>query len=410
MTRPQVIAMDGQVWGVAAPGPAGPVFVTSYAGDDLDTTVLAAVDLAGKVLWRREFDGHPGKPRVSEAGTAWIAHRGPGGHLLSEVDAGGSILRSITPDHEPHEHLGAFVLLPDGFCVAWTPAEWMRVVPPGLVPRVARYDQNGRRRWSTTTALGKLSFAGLVRMGADTGWEPEPEKPWTARTIEVSRRQPLLISGDRIAATYADGSSGLAVTFFLDAETGQLISTTEPGPSGHKVIFGLGEFLLGYQGYGAFSTARHDRSGAVVERWRSHVMPLIDRDGGVRGPESENILHNRSQFRGLRQDGSLRDGPTLSGYYTTYPALDSAGTAVFWRDGRLLAVDAGFELRRLFAMPDERAVMSRILLLEQGQLMLALNSDLLVFRDTGLAPLDSGVWPCGDGNLQGNPRLGSWTR
>jgi hypothetical protein len=33
----------------------------------------------------------------------------------------------------------------------------------------------------------------------------------------------------------------------------------------------------------------------------------------------------------------------------------------------------------------------------------ALNNELVIVRDTGLARLDDGPWPCGDGNLQGNP-------
>ena len=48
-------------------------------------------------------------------------------------------------------------------------------------------------------------------------------------------------------------------------------------------------------------------------------------------------------FRIFSSDGSLRDGPPLSGYYTTYPALDAAGNTVFWRDGQLLTVDTNLQ-------------------------------------------------------------------
>lgn len=47
--------------------------------------------------------------------------------------------------------------------------------------------------------------------------------------------------------------------------------------------------------------------------------------------------------------------------------------------------------------------MSRILLLDQGQVIFAVNDELLIIRDAGLGPLDTGIWPCGDGNLNGNP-------
>ena len=42
------VKMPGQVWGLAASDPAGPVFVTSYDGRNLDTTVLVALGLAGR--------------------------------------------------------------------------------------------------------------------------------------------------------------------------------------------------------------------------------------------------------------------------------------------------------------------------------------------------------------------------
>ena len=193
------------------------------------------------------------------------------------------------------------------------------------------------------------------------------------------------------------------MTFFLNTVTGQVIATTRPGPSTHKAIVGPGEFLIGSQGYGAFSTARYGPSGIVTDEWPSHAMLLVDRHGYIRGPESENVLPSRSRFRGLGPGGTLRDGPALSGYYTAYPALDRNGTAIFWRGGRLLAVDADFEMYELFAMDDERAVMSRILLLDQGLVVFSLQNELLIFGDTGLGRLDTGIWPCSGGNLQGNP-------
>ncbi|WP_052720088.1 hypothetical protein [Actinoplanes rectilineatus] len=93
----------------------------------------------------------------------------------------------------------------------------------------------------------------------------------------------------------------------------------------------------------------------------------------------------------------------MSGYHTTHPALDADGTAVFWRDGRLLAVDADLQARTLYAQNDDRSVMSRILLLDQGRVVFTLHDELFLFHGTGLGPLDDGPWPCGDGNLHGNP-------
>jgi hypothetical protein len=103
----------------------------------------------------------------------------------------------------------------------------------------------------------------------------------------------------------------------------------------------------------------------------------------------------------------MRDGPPLSGYYTTYPALDANGTAVFWRDSALLAVDADLQQRELFTMADDRAVMSRILLLGRGFLAFALDHELLLFHDTGLAPLAGGPR---DLVVQTGAAASSWAR
>ncbi len=402
--NPHRVILPGQVWGLATAGPGEPVFATSYQGRDLDATALTALDPAGGVIWQRTFAGHPGPPRVTPAGTVWLAHRGPGGHTLSEVDPGdGRVLRSVVPGHEAHEHLGAFVVLPDGFCAIWLPADRPAVVPAGLVPRVARHTLTGGTVWSTPVPLGDLSFPGVVEAGTHTGWQTRPKQAWQPRTLEVGRSEPLLVSGTRILATISDGGSGIGVCTILDTATGRIVATTPPGPYRHKAIAGPGSFLVGQQGYGAFTTTRYDPDGQPWQTWPSHGMMLVDRYGVISGPEAENVLPSRSRFRVLHPGGSLDDGPPLSGYYTTWPARDADGTTVFWRDGELTAVDPGLRARTLFARNDDRAVLSRILLAGEGRVLFSVHDELHSFRDTGLADLDSGPWPCGDGNLHGNP-------
>lgn len=83
--------------------------------------------------------------------------------------------------------------------------------------------------------------------------------------------------------------------------------------------------------------------------------------------------------------------------------MDTQGNAVFWRDGKLLVVDTDLRAYTLFARDDDRAVMSRVLLADHGRVIFALHDELIIFPDTGLAELDSGPWPCADGNLRGNP-------
>ncbi|MFI6713277.1 hypothetical protein ACIBF7_43080 [Nonomuraea sp. NPDC050478] len=209
-----------------------------------------------------------------------------------------------------------------------------------------------------------------------------------------------------MAATFEDDSSGIAVTFFLDLTDGRLIAATPPGPTQHKAILGPGEFLIGSQGYGAFSTSHYDADGTVLREWPTHTMPLVNHKGRIVGPEFENRTPSRSHFVALEPNGAVRKGPHLPGYYTSYPVLDSDGTAVFWRDGRLLAVTADLHARELHAAPDDqRNIMSRTLILEHGQIVFALDDELLLISGTGLSPMDAGPWPCDNGGLHGNPVL-----
>jgi opacity protein-like surface antigen len=277
------------------------------------------------------------------------------------------------------------------------PAEFAHIVAPGRIPRVARYGSDGRVVWSTDVDLGEIAQHMVVTDGQIHRKRRRP------RTIVMTQWQPLMVSADRVAVTYEDYSSGVCVTFFLDTASGALVSRTRPAPQGLKAIVAPGEFLIGTHGYSASSTTRYDRSGQALRQWASHGMMLVDRHGGIRGPEYENSRRSQSRFRELIGDGTLVDGPVLSGFYTTYPALDSVGTAVFWRDGRLITVDAKFEERELFAGGDDRQVMDRVLLLAEGRVVFTLGGELLIFGGTGLGALDSGVWACGDGGLCGNP-------
>jgi hypothetical protein len=395
--------MPGQVRGLAAADRAGPVFVTSFDGRGTSSTALAAVDLAGTVIWRSEFDGRPVPPRIGADGGLWIAPRGPDGCRLAQLAADSSTVHSLVPEQEAGEHLGAFVVLPDGFCVAWIPAAYGHPPMPGRPARLARYDGSGRTMWSTPLGLEEVSFPGVVEARADNDWRVAPMRPWQPDYLKFSYDQPLLVSGDRVLVNLVDGGSGIGVCTVVDVMTGRVVVATDPAPDGAKAIPAPGCFLVGSQGYGEFSSTVYDRAGRPVRTWPSHGMVLVDRYGTIRGPELENVLPSPSRFRIFDSDGALRDGPRLSGYHTTYPALDGDGTAVFWRDGKLLAVDADLRMRELFGRDVERTAMSRVLLLDCGQLVFALGDELLVFRNTGLAALDTGPWPCGDGNIHGNP-------
>ncbi len=343
---------------------------------------------------------------------------------MCESDAAGEIVSANLLESHPSEVLGNFVVLPDGILTLWMPIKpgyvlhdhdahrttrWLptkRRPAAGSLPRHARlacYDRRGWTRWSTTLALRDLAFPGLVMIGRDTGPEPVPVPPWTPWTLAPGSPTSLLVSGSRIAATVACESSGIAVTFFVDTETGRLVGSTRPGPSRLQAIAGPGEFLLGTQGYGAFETCRYDATGAVIQHWPTHAQMLIDTDSVVSGPESQNT--SRAQyFVRFGTDGWVQRGPRLKGYDTAYPALDRNGTAVFWRNSRLRAVDADLTTRVLYRPPKLRdSGTSRVLLLGQGHIVVPSHNELLIFREPRMSALNDGIWPCGDGGLHGNP-------
>ncbi|MGW2564383.1 hypothetical protein ACWCXB_35325 [Streptomyces sp. NPDC001514] len=410
MTLASRITMPGQVWSVAAFDPSGPLYVTSYGANPLET-VVTVVDLSGAVAWRRTYPG-TGRPRsrLSAEGMLWVAYPGRNGRLLEGVLPDGSIGATVRPDCDPNEEVGAFVLLDDGFCIAWVGAS--RLLRAGRSqqasvpqPRVARYTGEGACLWSTPTVLGAVSHPGVMEVGRDTGWAMRPRRPWTSEEIGVDHWESLLVSGDRIAASFIDTRGGIGRTFFLDLDSGAIVSATSPAPTGRKAIAGPGEFLIGSQGYGAFTTGRYDRDGGETARWASHGAMLVNEQGTICGPELENGLPSRSRFRRLAPDNTLLDGPALTGYYTSCPAMDREGTTVFWRDGKLLAVDADLTEHELFTMDDTRKVISRALLLSDGSVVVSLDSEVLAFH-TPLGPLAEGPWPCGDANLRGNPVLG----
>jgi hypothetical protein len=401
MDEPQRIVMaDSIATGIAAGSAAGPIYVTSAAIDrdsGITQTTLSAVDLSGTVLWRRLFDGPTGVPRAIGGGGVWLAHHGPDGAALEETRHDGSPGQTIPVTHHPGEELGEVVILPSGFCTAWTSG------PPYQGARVDLRGADGACIWSATIPPEQIAHDCIMAASAETGWRSQPKSPWIPGTFRLHGWEPLMVSGDRILASYREGKSGLGISYFLDTVTGEITSSTRPAPVGHKAISGPGEFLIGVQGYDEFATVRYTRADGEATRWPTHGAMLIDHAGKLLGIEFDNRVGAQPRQRIMERDGSLSDGPVLTGYSATHPALDHDGTAVFWRNGQLLAVDAGLTLHELFSEKSaSSSYTSRTLLLEDGIVAFALNGDLLIFR-TALGPLEDSVWPCGDGNLNGNP-------
>lgn len=378
---------------LACAGAAGPVYVVCGTASG---SVLRAVDLDGRLRWSRSIGALGGQMRVAPDGGVWLADDG----ALVETTVWGAPGRRVDFSCAPDERIGTFVVLPDGFVVAWRSDPYRSV-------RVERTDGSGARHWSAELPDVHLSYEGVVEMSAANGWRAEPMPPWRPRDLTPERRAGLLVSADRVLATYTDWSSGIGMGFCLDLATGDLVWVTPPHPTGERAIAGPGGFLVGSQGYGAFSTRLYDRDGATVAEWPSHGGLLVSSRGRIRVVELDNDLSSARRVRRLHRDGSMTDGPYVSGYYTVGPVLSGDGRAAFWRDGRLQIIDPDLSVHTLWEGEGEGV--DRMLLLEGGRLFFVLTTDRakgeggLVIADTDLAPLDTGVWPCGESDLHANP-------
>ncbi|WP_031157927.1 hypothetical protein [Streptomyces erythrochromogenes] len=408
MTLSSRFDLPGQIRSVAAQHPSGPLYATTYGANPLET-VVSSVDLSGRVLWQRAYPG-TGRPRsrLSPSGTLWLARpTDGGGRALEGILPDGSVDRTVILPCRAGEEVAAFVALGDGFCVSWAGAAPMLLAPgwrPSQVPRVARYSRDGQCLWSTPIDLGPVSHPGMLEVNAETGWEVRTAAPRPPEWVEAARWEPLLVSGDRVAAGFADGRSGVGRTFFLDFVSGALVAVTDPGPSRRNAIAGHGAFLVGTLGYGACATRRFGRDGMEGARWDCHGAMTVDGLGTVRGLSLSVTPSSTSRFRRLTNSNGRVDGPHLADRHISHPAVDTNGTTVFWHDGKLVAVDSDMALRELFVSDDDRNVPGRTLLLGGGLVVQSLGSEILAFR-TDLAALADGPWPCGDANLLGNPVL-----
>lgn len=399
MIFPLRVDLPDKPWSLAAAGPAGPIYVTCLE-PVTSRMPLLAVDPSGAIVWKRDLDRAPdARPlpiRIGEDGVIWSGIPGAAGPALDATGPDGAGRTAIDLICAGDESLGAFVVLPDGFLVAWTTG------PPYRGARVERLSCEGKTIWSTTIPAEPLSFAGLVQADASTGWQARQQEPEIPEVVQLDPAEPLLVSGDRVLTCYRDMRSGLGVGYFLAADSGRITGSTQQGPLGRRAIAGPGEFLVGYQGYGEFSTLHYDRAGTQLTRWPAHGALLVEGSGAIRCAQESNSSDDASTFAILRADGMITAGPALPARSTAHPAMDASGAAVLLAGGSLLSVSADLAAEELWNGPADEFAADRVLLLDGGLVACALGEELLIFR-TSLGPLSSGPWPCASGNLRGNP-------
>ena len=407
MIYPLRVDLPDKPWSLAAAGPAGPIYVTCLEPVSSRLPLLA-VDPSGAIAWKRDLqrapDTRPLPIRVGDDGTIWSAIPGTAGPALDATGPDGAGLGMIDLICAGDESLGAFVLLPDGFILAWTTG------PPYRGARLERLSRDGKTAWSTAIPAEPLSFSGLVHADASTGWQARQQDPAVPEVVQLDPSEPLLVSGDRILACYRDMRSGLGVGYFLAAADGRITGSTQQGPLARRAIAGPGQFLVGYQGYGEASTLHYDKAGTQLTRWPAHGALLVDESGTIRCAQESNSADDPAAFAILRQDGMVTTGPDLPARSTAHPAMDVSGSAVLLSGGRLVSVSGDLASEDLWRGPADEFAADRVLLLDGGLVACALGEELLIFR-TSLGPLSGGSWPCASGNLRGNPvsHLALWT-
>jgi hypothetical protein len=364
---------------------------------------LTAVEPDGRVRWQAPAGESRGQHRVAADGGIWLC----GNHTTRTApspEAGAAWLHEILPDGSSGrrialsagagESLFDFLILTDGFVLAWS------TVPDYDYQgaRVERVDIQGARIWSTPLPFTELSHPGLIQMEAATDWRATPIKPSTPRYFRPNGREGLLVAGDRLLATYREyWPTGLGVSYCFDLDSGRVAWTTPSGPIADRAITGAGTFLLGEAGYGAFASRLYDRDGSVLDEWPSAGRALVSHRGRIRIVESYNgtSLHASARLRRLHRNGTVTDGPVLPNEDGKGPALSRDGTAVFWRADALHVAGPDLALRTLYR---ERGWTGRdrILLLDGGVLAFVLGRDhpgderRLVLVPTNLGPLDDG--------------------
>lgn len=356
---------------VLAAGTDGPLYAVGY--DD-----VAAVDPSGEVLWSRAVAEVRGPVRACAEGILWSAHGSVWGPSeLHETASDGSAGIKIVLRGERGARITGFLVLPDGFLIAWEPTDGRNFA------QLERADRYGMTLWTTMLPC---------TMGAVPGYEGRrvPEPVWK-HMAPMGRSAHLMLSGDRVLAHYRDAErTGGAVVFCLDAVTGEFLWST---PSARQpVIAGPGEFLT--QGYEEMHLRARDGSvGATI--------PGVGK-AWVAGDGQITVLDVASQrVHRASPDGEVTRSIALYEYGEGATATLGADGALLLSDGHYLAaLDPGLSLHPVGHTLGH--LDGRLLLLDSG-LVCTRSKGSLVLLPTELPVPAEGIWTGTQGNLQGNP-------
>lgn len=300
-------------------------------------------DLA--LQWSRRVAAPSTEVLVSADGTAWLLDR-EGATALGDDGRCATRVEVRVP---AGMHVSAFAPIDDDLLFACH-----HIHASFRAPILQRVAKDGRVIWLTTLPVEPIAYDGIVQASVGEGWKPRPMDPWTPTTWR-SRRKTLDVSGDAVLACFSDmPRSGIGIGYVLSLAEGALRFTTKQGPLSEAAPLGDGAFLVGYQGYGAFETLRYERDGKAHTRWASHGYYLVT-EADVRVVEMANVLPSKMHLARLLPNGAVVQGARLDGYQTSRPCQRRDGTALFVRDGALLAArDLAIDERLQLWAADDR--------------------------------------------------------
>lgn len=370
----------------------GHVFIEMRRNWDHDSDVtLALYEPTGTLIWQKSATAQFPRAIKVVRGQLYFCD----GADLFIFDMLGHLLQTVPVHLTPREWIGSYLVTEDGYYVC---TRERRPRPEDTrEPRIIRLDRQGQQIWSTALPKPKPDHEN------NSGWWSLRE--WRPDSLDF----PILISGQRLLSTYVDYSSGLSTSYCLNTITGDLLWSTAFRPSGNRVALPHGRFLIGSQGYGAFDTRLYTENGLIQTHWKSHGYIVITESGEMRTVEMENVLPSRMHVSILETDGTVRQGPHLDRYRTSYPVIDQRNNTWFWREGELTIINSDMEKRVVYSdFPQQpHLTMYSQMLLVQEKLILTVcthsgNSELWVF-DVPEVSLANSIWPCFGGNPGANP-------
>ena len=203
-----------------------------------------------------------------------------------------------------------------------------------LASRLVKLSSAGEFMWSTRLQVDRIACDGTAYASAATNWKPETCPPWFPTTWKPFGHDLLVVSGDRIMATFAETRSGVGIRYVLETDSGKLKWKSDPSAGGHSVSIGAGGFLIGDQGYGHFKTTLF-RGDKVNLSWPSHGQSFCSGDKFL-SIQMANVPSQPQRLVEMKPDGTIAElSQPLGGYYTSRLQRAADGAIYFWRANKI---------------------------------------------------------------------------